>query len=233
MGLLTVPLADVIVATPRSRLLRLDLGGRSFPFFAGQAVMMGPHGAGERRPFSVASGPVHTRATGLLELLIAADAGTEMDWASPGALVDIEGPIGDFTYQSAPRQPHVLFIAGGVGIAPLRSMLEQALSAVPAPEVTLLYSARRSDEFAFIDELKAHARAGRISLHQTVTRHDGDDWHGRRGRVGRGEFESVLPHPTSTACFVCGPSALVNETVEALKALGVPGTLVRTEQWGR
>jgi ferredoxin-NADP reductase len=166
-------------------------------------------------------------------LLIATDAGADLSWAKPGALVDIEGPIGTFTYQGAPSQPHVLFIAGGVGIAPLRSMLHEALHASPAPTITLLYSARRSDEFAFIEELQAHATAGRIALHQTVTRHDGNDWRGRRGRVGRGEFEAVLHHPDSTACFVCGPNALVAETVETLKALGVPDSLVRIEQWGR
>ncbi len=233
MGLLTLPLVSLTPATPRSRLLTLDLTGRPFPFLAGQAVMMGHHGLQERRPYSIASAPETTSATGRLELLIAADAGTDLGWALPGALVDIEGPIGTFTYDGAPSQPHVLFVAGGVGIAPLRAMLQQALNATPAPAITLLYSARRSDEFAFIDEFQAYARAGRIALHQTVTRHDGDDWQGPRGRVGRGEFEAVLRHPASTTCFVCGPSALVSETVETLKALGVPDSLVQIEQWGR
>jgi len=233
VGLLTVSLAAFTLATPRSRLLTLDLEGKPFSFLAGQAVMMGPHGAPERRPYSIASAPSTTEATGKLELLIATDAGTDLTWATPGAPVDLEGPIGTFTYHGAPPQPHVLFIAGGVGIAPLRSMLHQALGVSPAPTVTLLYSARRSDEFAFIDEFQAYETAGRIALHQTVTRHDGDNWLGRRGRVGRGEFEAMLHHPTSTACFVCGPGELVRETVETLKALGVPDSLVRIEQWGK
>lgn len=233
MSVLTLPLAAFTAATPRSRLLALDLNGHDFTFLAGQAVMMGPHGAEERRPFSIASTPETARTAGRLELLIATDAGTDLSWAAPGALVDIEGPIGTFTFVAAPPQPHVLFIAGGVGIAPLRSMLQQALHVTPAPTITLLYSARRSDEFAFIEEFRGYAREGRIALHQTVTRHDGDDWQGRRGRVGRGEFEAVLRHPTSTTCFVCGPGALVSETVETLKALGVPDSLVRIEGWGR
>lgn len=233
MDLLTLSLATLTVATPRSRLLSLDLEGRSFAFAAGQAVMMGPHDSSELRPFSIACAPSSVNSTGMLELLIGTDVGTDLDWAKPGARVDIEGPIGTFTYEGATPQPHVLFIAGGVGIAPLRSMMQHALQMQPSPDITLLYSARRSDEFAFIDEFEGHAREGRISLHQTVTRHNGDDWRGRRGRVGRGEFEAVLHYPTSTACFVCGPSALVHETVDTLKALGVPDTLVRIEQWGR
>ncbi|MEQ1758001.1 MAG: FAD-dependent oxidoreductase [Vicinamibacterales bacterium] len=233
MALLTVSLLGLAIATPRSRLLTLDLDGHAFHFQAGQAVMMGPHGSSDRRPFSIANAPDGAATARQLELLIAADIGTDLSWASPGALVDIDGPIGTFTYDNAPAQPHVLFVAGGVGIAPLRSMMHQALHVSPAPTITLLYSARRSDEFAFIEEFQAHARSGRITLHQTVTRHDGDDWQGRRGRVGRGEFEAVLQHPTATTCFVCGPNALVTETVETLKALGVPDGLVRIEQWGR
>lgn len=231
VALLTVSLASLAVATPRSRLLTLDLDGHGFPFLAGQAVMMGPHGVPDRRPFSIASAPEVAAQSKHLEFLIATD--TDLSWAKPGSLVDIDGPIGTFTFKDAPIQPHVLFIAGGVGIAPLRAMLQQALQVPHSPDITLLYSARRSDEFAFIDEFQDYARGGRITLHQTVTRHDGDDWQGRRGRVGRGEFEAVLPYPMSTICFVCGPSALVNETVETLKALGVPDSLVRIEQWGR
>jgi ferredoxin-NADP reductase len=233
VALLTVSLISLAIATPRSRLLTLDLDGHGFRFLAGQAVMMGPHGSSDLRPFSIANAPETAATARRLELLIAADVGTDLTWAAPGALVDIEGPIGTFTYHSAPPQPHVLFVAGGVGIAPLRSMMHQALHASPPPAITLLYSARRSDEFAFIEEFQAHARSGRIALHQTVTRHDGDDWRGPRGRVGRGEFEAVLQHPTETTCFVCGPSALVIETVDTLKALGVPDGLVRIEQWGR
>lgn len=233
MGLVTASLADVAAITPRSRLLRLDLRGQPFAFLAGQAVMVGPHGADARRPFSIASSPAYTATTGLLELLIADDTGTTLDWAQPRTLVDVEGPLGGFTFEGAPRQPHVLFIAGGVGIAPLRAMIEQALHTSPAPSITLLYSARRGDDFAFIEEFESHARAGRMVLHQTVTRHDGTDWQGRRGRVGRGEFEAVLQYPTSTTCFVCGPNALVGETIETLRALGVPDDLVHAERWGR
>jgi NAD(P)H-flavin reductase len=229
---LTVPLAAIETATPRSRLLTLDLDGQDFSFLPGQAVLMGPHGQ-TRRPFSIANAPSAGEPNRRLELLIAIDGGIDLGWAVPGALVDVEGPIGTFTFPAALPQPHILFVAGGVGIAPLRSMIHQALQATPAPSITLLYSARRSDEFAFIREFETHVRAGRMTLHQTVTRHDGDDWQGRRGRVGRGEFEAVLRYPASTLCFVCGPSALVTETVDTLKALGVPDALVRIEQWGR
>ena len=82
-----------------------------------------------------------------------------------------------------------------------------------------------------INELEAHVRAARLELHQTVTRED-LSWRGRRGRVGRAEFEAVMHAPADTLCFVCGPPAMVEEAVLTLRALGVPTPAIRTERWG-
>ena len=237
MPLVTVPIVDVLAATPRSRLLSLDLRGHRLEFRAGQAVMAAAHGYDERRPYSIACSPEYVTDTGCVELLVALDQASEphtaLAQAAAGALVDIEGPLGRFTFPEAPEQERVLFVAGGTGIAPLRAMVDHLLRRTVAPRISLLYSARRGDEFAFIDELRRYAGEGRIELHQTVTRDDSSSWEGGRGRIGRSHFESVLHAPQSTLCFVCGPPPLVTESVATLSALGVPGALIRTEQWGK
>jgi ferredoxin-NADP reductase len=128
-------------------------------------------------------------------------------------------------------QSHLLFVAGGTGIAPLRSMMDHALRRDTSPAMSLLYSARRADEFAFIAELREHARRGHIELHQTVTRDESAAWAGNRGRIGRRHFESVLHDPGATLCFVCGPPPMVSESVATLQALGVPLAAIRTEAW--
>ena len=234
--LVTVPLADVVAATPRSRILVLDLQGATFPFIAGQAVVVGEHGQTERRPYSIASSPELTSETGRLELLIGLDAegamGPHLSSLLPGRLIDVDGPIGDFTFPAEPTERRLLFVAGGTGIAPLRAMLDHALRKHPSEQISLLYSARRADEFAFIEELRNHAAVGRIELHQTVTRED-ESWEGGRGRIGRSHFEAVLHEPRATLCFVCGPPAMVGESVETLAELGVPRALIRREQWTR
>jgi NAD(P)H-flavin reductase len=235
--LVTAPLSDVVAATPRSRLLTIDLGGRGFDFLPGQAMMVAAHGHPERRPYSIACSPEWTAEQGRLELLIGVEASgalaANLAPGSPGMLLDLEGPVGMFTFPVTPAQNFLLFVAGGTGIAPLRAMLDHALRLRPAPRISLLYSARRSDEFAFIDELRAHADAGILELHQTVTRDDSSDWAGKRGRIGRAHFEAVLHEPSDTLTFVCGPTALVNESVSTLRTLGVPEDHIRTEQWGK
>ena len=196
--------------------------------------MMGPHDAAVRRPFSIACSPERAAETQTLELLIAMEAGSgDLTWATTGTLVDVEGPIGTFIFPASLDQSHVLFVAGGTGIAPVRAMLDHALRRQPAEKISLLYSTRHRQEFAFMEEFRAYERSGRLELHPTVTRDDDAEWEGHRGRIGRSHFEAVLHDPSSTLCFVCGPPSLVSESTATLKDLGVPEPLLRTESWGR
>jgi ferredoxin-NADP reductase len=234
VSLLTVRLASIENASPRSRLLSIDMSGHRFQYAAGQAVLVEPHDAAVRRPFSIACSPERAAETHRLELLIAMAGGSEsLEWAAPGALVDVEGPVGNFTFPPTIQQPRLLFVAGGTGIAPVRAMLDHALRIHSSRRISLLYSTRRSDEFAFVDEFRGHEGAGRLELHLTVTRDDSSEWGGKRGRIGRSHFEAVLHEPASTLCFVCGPSSLVSDSAATLRELGVPEALIRTEGWGK
>jgi ferredoxin-NADP reductase len=233
----TVPIVGVTVSTPRSRLVSLDIRNQAFTFDPGHAVKVGQHGRSERRPYSIACSPEQAAERRQLELLITVESdgsfGAHLDPAEPGRMLDVEGPIGTFVLPQVPPGCRLLFVAGGAGIAPLRSMLDHTLRRPGGPRVSLLYSARRGDEFAFIEELQRHAAAGRIELHQTVTRDESSAWSGRRGRIGRSHFEAVLHDPAGTVCVVCGPEPLVSESVSTLRTLGVPDRHIRTEQWGK
>ena len=237
VSVFTVPIAGLAASTPRSRLVSLDITGQAFAFEPGNAVVVGQHGQSERRPYSIACSAEQAAETQRLELLITVEGngglGSHLGTGAPGTLVDVEGPIGTFTLPRVPSEGRLLFVAGGTGIAPLRSMLDHTLRRPPGPRISLLYSARRGDEFAFIDELQRHAAKGSIELHQTVTRDESSAWSGQRGRIGRSHFEAVLHDPGGTFCVVCGPEPLVSESVGTLKALGVPDAQIRTEQWGK
>jgi ferredoxin-NADP reductase len=232
----TVPLVSVAPVTPRSRLITLDLQDQPFEFRPGQAVLIGAAGHHPRRPYSIASSPERTTETQALELLIALEAdgglGSHLAGVRPGSAVDLEGPLGSFLFPlDDPPQRRLLFVAGGTGIAPLRAMIDHVLRHRPIRHLSLLYSARNGDEFAFIDELRGHATEGHLELLQTVTRDDSSTWAGNRGRIGRAHFQSVVHDPADTLCFVCGPKALVSESVTTLAALGVPAGAIRTESW--
>ena len=230
MSVITVPLAAHRQVSPRLSLLTLDIRNEPLAFEAGQAVLLAPHGHTPRRPYSIASSPAHAAATGGLDVLIAAgDHG--LPWATPGALVDVEGPVGTFRVPATAADAHVLFVAGGTGIAPIHAMLDQLIRRPPAVRPSLLYSARTSNEFAFLDDLHRWERSGQLELHLTVTRQQAD-WQGRRGRIGREHFEAVLHDAASTICVVCGPPALVEDASATLGALGVSADAIHRERWG-
>lgn len=228
--LITKPIRDTAAATPRARSVRIDLQGSAFPYLAGQAVLVASHGQ-PRRPYSIAASPEESARDASLELLVGVDAdggaGPHLS-LEPGALVDIEGPLGRFTFPTRPDERGFLFIAGGTGISPLRAMLHHALT-VPHDQIGMLYSARTPSEFAYEDELRSLAERRLIELQLRVTR-EADEWSGTRGRIGRADLEPLV-HGRATLCFVCGPPALVREIPQLLQELGVPRQRVRTEEW--
>ena len=195
--------------------------------------MVGRHGEAERRPYSIACSPEQAGESQRLELLMTVEPESAPDTPfAPGSRVDVEGPMGTFLLPANMSAGWLLFVAGGTGIAPLRSMLDHLIRSGSPQRMSLLYSARSGDEFAFMSELESHARGGVLELHPTVTRDDAA-WSGRRGRIGRSHFQAVLHDPSDTLCFVCGPGPLVDESVATLRALGVPEPRIRTESWGK
>ena len=161
--------------------------------------MVGLHGSPLRKPYSIASAPSETARTGHLELLVQVDDGggpdPHLERAAPGTRLDVEGPFGSFSLPPVDDEPALLMVAGGTGIAPLRSMMLEALNRPAPPRISLVYSARSVDELAYRDELEALAAAGRIVLVMTVTRDEGSAWHGTRGRIDRPMLAAALPAP--------------------------------------
>lgn len=229
---LTLAIRDVQPATPRARLVRIDLAGHQFPYQPGQALLLARHDYEPRQAYSIAGAPEDAVGDGALELLVGLE---ETGIPGPhltldaGALVDVEGPIGRFIFTGEPADTACVFIAGGTGIAPLRAMLRRALKS-PERRVGLFYSARTSSEFAFEDEWLALARSGRIEYRQTVTRETSDGWTGRRGRIGISDLAPLVRDP-GALYFVCGPAALVDDVPKLLDGLGVARDRVRIEEW--
>lgn len=231
---LVLPVTTFRRLTPRSRLLTLAVARGAFRFRAGQAVWLGRHGQAERKPYSIASAPDDLLRTGVLQFLVGLDAdgeaGPHLSPLARGTPVDVVGPSGGFALpDTAPSVP-VLLVAGGTGIAPLRSMMRALLRAKHPPAITVIYSARTSEELAFLRELERLAAGGRIALAVTVTGQD-PHWHGSRGRVTRALLAAQVPDARNVRCAICGPGGFVEHVRHGLDALGVPSERIATEQW--
>ena len=215
-------------ATPTTRLIQVDLSSRPVPFTAGQWMRLGPPGEDDPRPYSIASSPGESRAHRLLEFLVRDEgSGAGVAGLPRGTPVRLEGPHGRFHLPEPFVEGDALFIAGGTGIAPLRSMLMHALAQPRHPRCSVLYSARAADEFAYRTELRQLAAAGRITLALTITGIVRGRWKGPRGRITHAQLAAMRPTP-ETLCLVCGPPGFVSDVRLALAELGV--ARVRSEE---
>jgi ferredoxin-NADP reductase len=218
-------------ATPTTRLIRVALDGAPFPYRAGQAAEISTE-AGQRTPYSIASAPYETEEGGFLEFLVKVDGstrfGSRVADLPPGVTIYVDPPTGGFGLPpDAPEHP-LLFIAGGTGIAPVRSMLMQAIHIDKQHRPTLLFSARSPDEFAFVNEFHALQDAGKLTLILTLTG-SALEWRHARGRASRDHLASLMG--PDMLYIVCGPPAMVSEVPAMLTGLGVRDDQVRTERW--
>jgi ferredoxin-NADP reductase len=231
---LIVPARDVVKATPRTRIIQPDLRGHDFVFHAGQAVFAGLAESPVRRPYSIACSPGQAARTGAIELLVQIDdhqaPDPHLERATPGTALRIEGPFGSFVLPFPLPERQLLLIAGGTGIAPLRSIMWDTIERDRDVTVSVIYSARSADEFAYWDELNALASAGRIRLASTVTRDAGPPWVGSRGRISEELITSML-EDLEARCVICGPAGLVTATTALLKKLGVQERTIQTETY--
>jgi ferredoxin-NADP reductase len=146
--------------------------------------------------------------------------------------VEVDGAYGHFVLEE--KRPAVL-LAGGIGITPLKGMLEYATDkALPIP-VRLVYSNRTEAEIAYRADLDALVKQNpRAQVWHTITRpRESPGWHGRVGRI-----DAALAHEAAAGLekpiyYVCGLPGMVADLARDLAAAGVPPRDVRFEQfWG-
>jgi ferredoxin-NADP reductase len=213
--------------------VRVELGGAAFRFKAGQAAMIGLAERQQRVPYSVACSPDEARERGYLEFLIKVEPsgrwGRQFDRIARGQRLGVRGPFGSFVLPDRATARPLLFVAGGTGIAPIRSMIRHALGRPHGP-LRVLYSARTASDHAYARELRSLATQRRIQVRFHATREAPGRWRGERGRITPAQLTPLAGAP-STLCFVCGPSAMVADLPVMLVRLGVPRRHIKLEQW--
>jgi ferredoxin-NADP reductase len=231
---LVLRVSSVRKATPSSTVVSVGLDGAPFTYRAGQVASLAPPGASTRVPYSIASAPEDTAADSTIQFLIKLDThgrwGDRFEPLRKGFPLSVRGPSGSFVFPEDPVEQRFLFIAGGTGIAPLRSMIRHAVLTGRSGSMSLLYSARTPADFAYLTELRKMDRQGVLHLSTTATREIPDRWHGARGRIVAAQLAPLVEDP-ATLCFVCGPAAMVSDVPPMLEELGIDRTRIRLEDW--
>lgn len=174
-------------------------------------------------PFSLSARPTEHR----LRITVKAVGGFTQALAdlSPGTRVMASGPFGTFT-AAARRRPKVLLIAGGIGVTPVRALLEE----LPAgsAEVTIVYRAFAEEDFVLRDEIDALARE-RVAR---VVYLAGDHRDPAAGRLLEPDhLLELLPDLADHDVFLCGPPAMTDAVEQSLRQTSIPRRQVHVERF--
>lgn len=193
-------------------------GSAIFPFSCGQFNMLYVYGVGEI-PISISGDPdradplVHTtRAVGAVSRAMCA--------LRPGDTLGVRGPFGSHWPLEHADSKDVVIVAGGIGLAPLRSVMYQVIAHRERyGRVILLYGARTPADILYRRELERWRASFDMEVSITVD-HAAGAWRGSVGVVtkliARAPFD-----PQKTIAFVCGPEIMMRFTAVELQKCGV------------
>lgn len=210
-----------------------DTNGASYEFRAGQhADFVFGSASDNSHTFSLASSPrdrgpimiaMRMRQTVFKSAIRAAALGTKFT---------VSRPRGSFTLHRDITRPAV-FLAGGIGIAPIRSILQSATQERLPHKLYLFYSNREANDAAFIEELQGLAAQNpNFTLVPTVTGHKTLAWPYEKGHISRDMLTRHLFLLNGPIYYIAGPSGMVTAMTELLNSSGVSQDDVRTEEFG-
>jgi ferredoxin-NADP reductase len=222
---------NITPAGPAVRIFRVARPA-GFAFEAGQSVKLGLEGSSIRRRYSIASAPHEPHLEFCIESIPGGLLTSQLFELTPGAPLSLAPRAKGAFALRADRRQHVM-VATVTGIAPLRSMLREALfgssAATPeaaAPEFWLLHGASYQDELPYAGELAALASQNpRVHYTPTVSRPwaaRNRGWSGRQGRVDALVLPTLqaLGSKRDIAVYACGHPEMVRTVRESLEPLG-------------
>ncbi|MCI4371418.1 MAG: FAD-dependent oxidoreductase [Thermoplasmata archaeon] len=149
-----------------------------------------------------------------------------------GDRIPAKGPFGKFTLHAGDAP--ALFLAGGIGVTPFRSMVRHALDERRSVRMALLTSDWTPESIPFREELDSWARAQTsFQIARTVTRlaNSRDEWSGHVGRIDAAWIRQHLEPSESTIAYVAGSPSFVAGMRSLLASLGFPEERIRFEQF--
>ncbi len=228
--------ARIVKETPDVRTFRLTSpDGRPLPFqhLPGQYLILALQIDGKRvnRTYTIASPPsrsdycevtVKREENGLA-------SGHLHENLREGDVINVSAPAGRFTFDGS-QSKSILLIAGGVGITPLMSILRYLTDRNWQGDIHFLYCAKSPHDIIFRQELDdLDRRFPNLHLHITLTRADGADWNGPKGRISADTLKKIVPDLTAHPVYICGPASMMEPTIQLLRELGVPPDQIKSE----
>ncbi|MCG3132864.1 MAG: Dihydroorotate dehydrogenase B (NAD(+)), electron transfer subunit [Phycisphaerae bacterium] len=216
--------ARLIETEPLTELERLFVfepsDGQALGHRPGQFVQVWIPGVGEA-PISICSSPTRGRTFELCVRRVG-EVTSHLHRLTAGEEIGVRGPLGNGFDMTVMQGGNVLVIAGGLGLAPARSVIEYVLDErARFDEFHVLYGARSPAELLFRHDLIRWRHRAAIHLLVTVDRPD-EQWRGRSGVVTKLFADLPRLNPERTCAVVIGPPVMFKFVVVELLARGIP-----------
>jgi ferredoxin-NADP reductase len=213
-----------------------DLGGQKFEYRPGQFVFFEldtlafPDERGNRRHFTISSSPTEKgiimfttrmRGSGFKETLRYAPLGYELT---------VETPDGLFVMPEGETRRQV-FITGGIGVTPFRSILRYAVDTNTPISSLMLYFNRASSDIVFRNELEnISLQMPTFSVVHALSQPE-DGWTGERGKLDELLLRKYVTDFDQAVFWISGPPPMVSACRSLLEQIGVPDEAIRTDSF--
>ena len=139
-----------------------------------------------------------------------------------GEKVYVDGPFGSFSVDRHQHANEFFFIAGGVGITPVTSMLRTLADRKETRKLTLVYANKEWDQITFRDELEELKNKLNLNIIYVLEKPPAN-WHGETGFINQAILDKILPgdkEKNKAEIFICGPGPMMNAVEKTLDKMG-------------
>lgn len=235
---LSLQVAEIIEDTPTTKTLRLvAVDGQALPpFQAGQYINLFVEidGVQTARPYAMSSSPVQRMHYDLTVKRAKGGFVSNhlLDRVAVGQRLTSSGPMGTFHHNPLFHGDDLVFLAGGSGAAPARSILLNILDRELPQRLHMVYVNSHVDDVIFADELcELAACHENFTLSEVISRPPAG-YVGRSGRLSQAMLQELLGEPGDRMFYICGPTPFNDSCVALLTELGVARRRIRVEANG-
>ncbi len=155
----------------------------------------------------------------------------ELENLTAGAEVKFDGPSGNFKLHKTESTPAV-FIIGGIGITPIRSMIAEATNQQTSHEMTLLFSNSTPKDAPFQSDFREFEKKNpNFTFVPVMTQADSDEWNGESGYIDEDMLKRYVSDVSAPIYYLSGPAGMVNAMYEMLVEAGANEDNIRAEEF--
>lgn len=205
---------------------------RDADFKAGQFFFVTIKIGGQDRTkhFSFSNSPTETGYIEFTKKLTDSDYSKTLDGLKAGDWAKLKMPLGSFTFDGEYKK--IAFLAGGIGITPIRSICKYIADKKLDADIVLLYGNKTEKDIIFREDFdRLRQQLPKLKVDHVLSEPAGD-WRGRTGYITADNIKGEIPDYTERKFYICGPPQMVEAMKKILaEGLGIGGDSIITERF--